>query len=403
MERPADTDHGIPTNRRSHSSTHYMSNINNSSNNSSDNKEYMIVSGGFTDDDFDSFPVWAFDLSHETNASDPIETGHEVGLWNLLDAGYDGYYKDVIHTGVVANNTTNDTALVPATTTAPPLRPSPRIGHISGMDNNGTIYVFGGIHVNNDKQPSADHTFWTENELCIWSASVNDVLASASGSDGDGDTRLSWTKRTEFNSNANGSASASASLPANRGESGGGVWKEENALVFYGGLHISEAGELGEPLGDVWVYYFDTHTFEELAPHPSDNGKNVAVPQPRVSHAATVVKDKLYVFGGMGQHYPEDVYVVFNDGGASTIQWSTLSDVWEFDLRNRMWNQRHMKPRLARAYHSIVVLEDETLVSYGGYRQAEMYTGQVCAFPRMLISNIACILFCLFCIFMCLF
>ena len=173
--------------------------------------------------------------------------------------------------------------------------------------------------------------------------------------------------------------------------------------MFYGGLHISEAGELGEPLGDVWVYYFDTHTFEELAPHPSDNGKNVAVPQPRVSHAATVVKDKLYVFGGMGQHYPEDVYVVFNDGGASTIQWSTLSDVWEFDLRNRMWKQRHMKPRLARAYHSIVVLEDETLVSYGGYRQAEMYTGQVCAFPRMLISNIACILFCLFCIFMCLF
>eukprot|EP00816_Leptocylindrus_hargravesii_P005279 CAMPEP_0196815678 /NCGR_PEP_ID=MMETSP1362-20130617/51192_1 /TAXON_ID=163516 /ORGANISM="Leptocylindrus danicus, Strain CCMP1856" /LENGTH=812 /DNA_ID=CAMNT_0042192725 /DNA_START=150 /DNA_END=2588 /DNA_ORIENTATION=- len=401
MERPADdtqqqhTQHGsaaIPANRRSHDATYYVDD--------DTGKEYMIISGGFTDEEFDLFPVWALDLSYQANASDPIEAGHDVALWHLLEAGYhdDDTDADAVdnvnvnaNATIVADVDGNGTGTVDAdgndNDTATKIRsvPSSRIGHISGVDHKtGTLYIFGGIHYNKkpDSAGSArNNDYWTEDKVSIWSAPISDVL------NGDGE-KLSWTKRTEFNT------TKTASLPVSRGESGGGVWKEENALVFYGGLHTSELGEIGEPLGDVWVYYFDNHTFEELAPHPSadtwksgSGGKESSVPQPRVSHAASVVGDKLYVFGGMGQYESSaDTYDMFNE---PSLQWLTLSDVWEFDLRKRTWSQRHMTPRLARAYHSIVVLEDETLISYGGYRQSQIYTGQAVAyvFSAVLISN----------------
>ena len=51
---PGSTDEARPANRRGHSATHFIDEHNN---------EWMIISGGFTDEDWYSFPVWAYDIT----------------------------------------------------------------------------------------------------------------------------------------------------------------------------------------------------------------------------------------------------------------------------------------------------------------------------------------------------
>jgi len=154
-------------------------------------------------------------------------------------------------------------------------------------------------------------------------------------------------------------------LPRNRGSMSGSIWKEMDAIIFHGGMHFSSSLDV---FGDVWAYYMKNNTFEMLAegpnsPYASEIG--ISLPDSRVAHATDIRNNVMYMFGGMGASVQSDIY-----GNKIASTWSTLPDVWEFDLNKRKWSKRNVLPStLARAYHSLVVTEDEAILSFGGNRK----------------------------------
>ena len=73
-------------------------------------------------------------------------------------------------------------------------------------------------------------------------------------------------------------------------------------LVIFGGLNHRVR------YNDVWIYDTKNKAWTELRVEASE----AEVPAPRAHHAATVVGDKLYVFGGYGGHGKayDDMYVL---------------------------------------------------------------------------------------------
>mmetsp|Transcript_10932 Transcript_10932/g.21292 ORF Transcript_10932/g.21292 Transcript_10932/m.21292 type:complete len:994 (+) Transcript_10932:256-3237(+) len=160
-----------PLNRRSHSAAiyrryddehrnddHSKSNANEEGRYDDEMTEWMIVSGGFTDDDWNTFPVWAYDITHARREEDVFaseeDDGDETrggggssmrGPWidltglRLGDASHDAF--------AASEGSTSSSSRPPNSppTLSRPLRgPEGRVGHLTSVYN-GCLYVFGGL------------------------------------------------------------------------------------------------------------------------------------------------------------------------------------------------------------------------------------------------------------------
>jgi hypothetical protein len=327
----------------------------------------MIVSGGFTDDDWKTFPVWAFDISSaEKNGN---------GVWiNLTPSGGLSEETDI------QCRTEDDSSPMPDTmnqtvtqqdawASALPCSPSSRMGHVS-VQHGQYLYVFGGIlydrHVGIFYQPQATH---------VYRLSILNALSNTSSS-------YQWeriTPKIQDIPTHLANACTLRSTPAEqmvRGEFKGGLWQEANKLVVFGGLRLesiklseTKTLQVDDTLGDVWSYDFDTNSWELMMPAPCHESislldkdhSSLLQPLNRTAHAATVLGDQLIVYGGMT-----------NDKSTRPTIWNELDDLWMFDLKARTWSQRSMVPSIPRCYHSIVAWNNtngQTVASFfGGYR-----------------------------------
>ena len=347
-----------PHNRRSHEATHFGTNVFDADTETWNYREWMVITGGFTDSDFCSFPVFAVEVS-SINEDDELMGGN--GGWVLIDRGW----RDEEVTAAKTENYCGNIILDEETGgMLGPLRPPARIGHVTGISEDGVLYVIGGE--NTDGRIDVDTIFQHPDPgkyLSVWSVPILEALIGNSTAPASNQTyfegymenstspTLEWTYSIYNETNENPS-------PINRGSMASGVWKERDSIIFHGGLDIGT----DTIYGDVWMFNMKNKTFELLANNPLPG--EIGYPGNRISHAASIKNDVLYIHGGMG--------MVSVDNGmiySSASTWITLSDVWEFDLLKHTWKNRHVTPTLARAYHSMVVSNNNDIVCYGGNRR----------------------------------
>ncbi|XP_030856279.1 host cell factor isoform X1 [Strongylocentrotus purpuratus] len=137
-----------------------------------------------------------------------------------------------------------------------------------------------------------------------------------------------------------------------------------NRLIVYGGMS-------GCRLGDLWQLNMDTHTWIK----PELNGPN---PLPRSLHSATVIGNRMFVFGGWVPLVMDDVKVA-----AHEKEWKCTNTLASLNLATHTWEPLAMEvfeeavPR-ARAGHCSVAIHTRLYVWSGrdGYRKA--WNNQVC-------------------------
>jgi hypothetical protein len=318
-------------------------------------QEYMMITGGFTDDDWNTFPVWAYDMTaatlddngHWYELTPPNNIADDVCASNVTDVGIDY---------------------------AQPCAPSSRVGHIS-IVRDGSLYVFGGLGYN-------DHegVFVMEEEPYMYSMRLSEeyfVERDYENYNGDFDfdvekTDTLYWKRWLPKVTAPTNDPFFKQTDLSRGEVRGGYWEKEDKLIIFGGLHVRQyetnTGRLQQadtPLSDIWAYDFKTDTWEMLDSQCPGGQCTLNHPGERTSHAATIVGDELVVYGGLRK---VDTYLW--DG--STL-WSQLDDIWIFDLNTLKWRQRYMGESMGRAYHAVVGwqmpnTDGAILATIGGFR-----------------------------------
>jgi hypothetical protein len=391
-------------------------------------QEYMIISGGFTDFDWHTFPVWAYDISsavennngkwHEITkttkltSTQPEDMKKEEELLELCRSnnGSDGrststssFSGNAVGNNDNNNNNMNNQDLWKSSSLL--CSPPSRVGHISIMRNE-YLYIFGGF-LYNDKQG----VFYMEQEPYMYRMKIPsdyfsnptqyDDNASTTGVDTDTSTSsyenvMDWERIVpnvmspppSMQTTNNQKEYTRPEDIINRGEVRGGYWEKGDKLIIYGGLHVRDYVTLynheqqaDETLGDVWAYDFQTDTWEMLAPswaatgnvQSSNNsssssgssGRRNDHPGERTSHSATVVGDELVIYGGL-----KKVETYLWDG--STV-WDQLDDVWVFDLNTLKWTERDMKESIGRAYQSLIGWQSEdrvgtVIAAFGGFK-----------------------------------
>lgn len=258
------------------------------------NEEYMIVSGGYTDHDWKTFPVYAFpitsaihtqsgqwiDLTPSASKYDDVDTAacHElVGDAALANLSQEAkFIDDTTSTSTTKNNSTeeeeeeeNDDPWKHAS----PCSPFGRMGHISVIYDD-KLYVFGGLIYAEEEQqvvPGGSGggyyygrrtMFQLENIPYVYRLDLKEML-DARRAESEGATELlmkkkitGWQRiipRVKKSSNINNGKSSASSLSAaevlltlvNRGEMQGGLWSSESSgghdkLVMHGGLRIEK-------------------------------------------------------------------------------------------------------------------------------------------------------------------
>lgn len=375
-ETPATSADGIPPARRGHSSTIYRintlsgiedgttTNSNDNSTTQGDNgplqhpnyaQEYMITSGGFTAEEWSTFPVWSYDI---TGA---ILNNH--GEWKLIDVekseeGFCTESNDIDN----SNDLKDGRDLWNNALNCPP---QSRYGHMSVVVND-YLYVFGGLLYHQQTG-----MFVMEDEPYIYRLNLSNPAA--------------WQRIVarvlppSHLTNLTDNGIETEKFIINRGEVRGGYWEEGGKLVIYGGLHVQghvsfQDGKLqqkDETLGDVWAYDFESATWEMMAPQPPEliinDGSSyyTRYPEPRTSHAATIVGNELVICGGL-----KKIETLLFDG---TTLWEQLTDVWIFDLKTRLWKEREMSQAIGRSHHSLVGWKHPEfgtpiVASFGGYK-----------------------------------
>jgi len=324
-------------------------------------KEYMIISGGFTADDWVTFPVWSYDIT------DAVLKGG--GKWKQMN---DVMIQDACNESHEIDNS-KDLNDGDSWSNAVNCPPQSRYGHMS-MVLNDYLYVFGGLLY-------YEHTgvFGMEDEPYIYRLNLSEPS--------------SWQRivaRVEAPPSAEVLNVENENFIINRGEMRGGYWEEEGKMVIYGGLHVIDYNLRDDPLrqgevlnytslkselhqdditlGDVWTYDFERATWEMLAPLPSQEQIiSNHYPEARTSHAATVVGNELVICGGL-----KKLETLVWD---RTTVWEQLTDVWIFDLNTRIWRERIMTQPIGRSHHSLVGWKDPegdgdgpVIASFGGYR-----------------------------------
>lgn len=320
--------------------------------------EYMVVTGGFTDKDWETFPVWAYDMTDAT-----VNDG---GRWYELTPPSTATAPD--NNADVCSTNKTDVGIEFAT----PCAPTSRVGHISVMRDD-TLYVFGGFGYDDH-----DGVFLMEAQPYMYSMRLSEDKFAKRDTENynnipttqiSQDT-LSWKRWLPKIADPMNDPFVKAS-DLNRGEVRGGYWAKGDKLVIFGGLHVREyetnTGRMQQadtPLSDVWAYDFKTDTWEMMDSHCPGSQCALDHPGERTSHAATIVGDELVIYGGLRK---VDTYLW--DG--STL-WSQLDDIWIFDLNTLQWRQRFMAESMGRAYHAVIGWEmpdkGVILATMGGFK-----------------------------------
>jgi len=292
-----------PANRRSHSATVYKQH-----NLLCDQevKEWMIISGGFTDTDWNSFPVWAFDLGYHAHVGDAVSEGGLRGPWidfTGVNLGTDFAPEPSFSTSTSTSSTTNNKNSTTASSMYQSPTPQGRVGHLSSIHND-CLYIFGGLtyslgsfHVENDGEEEGgdgdtlivwracglNDMFWGKEgtgtggegvlkwERIVPRVDTNAVMTQHTTSSGDnadgsndsgedsivGDdeaeghgTIRRWQRRASYSSTtSNATIDPSVTLP--RGEAQGGQYSSNNGIatddcfIFYGGMYHHRSSAIG--------------------------------------------------------------------------------------------------------------------------------------------------------------
>ena len=322
----------MPVNRRSHSATVYrFESENETADINKDAKEYMILSGGFTDQDWQTFPVWAYDMTRarsigdvrEELKSEPIEDQSEFEPFSERRSPW------IDLTGLRIGSAAAPDELnefeTESSQNITSLGPQGRVGHLSSIYND-CLYIFGGLtyslgsfHVENDNGEEDDSD--EKNTVIVWKAcGLRDIFADTGGkrSKLDGTNKkvglLQWNrivpkvdtsypvqpsideKSKEVDNNHRRAAVVPTDdltslvqeiepIMLSRGEAQGGHYSSshgssaKDCFIIYGGMHRHRTSVLENgnnapstnnevPLGDVWKYDYETETLSLLAPYP---------------------------------------------------------------------------------------------------------------------------------------
>ena len=177
-------------------------------------REYMIVSGGFTDRDWVTFPVWAYDMDHYDRGGPEHVGGVGDGSGRGHGGGGGGPWYDLSGLGLGQADGPRE----PSAPANPPLFPRGRVGHLSSV-RDGHLYVFGGL-----TYAGNDDGFEAEGGPYVWRARIDDRLPPSGGGGGragaTGRTPLVWEKITPnvTATTRDGDASAIGDYPAARDE-----------------------------------------------------------------------------------------------------------------------------------------------------------------------------------------
>ena len=421
-----------PANRRGSSATYFLDKHEN---------EWMIVSGGFTDEDWHSMPVWAYDLTsgkkieQYENMSKEEQNGY---AWNVADL-------ELYEHPWVSMNFGGE-------------QPQGRVGHLSSVYND-CLYIFGGLTYNFGF--SVEYPDDGYNSLVIWkgcglnhylkkreglvwekiiptvpeeheqssSSSTNATPGKGDDYNSEHDNNLRRKRRdlgipdssegfivsNESNQRNDGQLTEKKSLKKPtvsitilpRGELKGGHYSpqddDKEYFIFHGGVIQGDLDTTGQiALGDVWKYDYGDNTLTALAPYPPPmwqrDERNELYPMARTAHAATVVGDELIIHGGMHPSddilddlsssfsSPSDSYATYH----AHSRWKPLSDIWVFNLKTLKWKERIQYPQMARSYHTIVGSSDGQIAAFGGFQQdISQYSTEpvVFVFKDLLISR----------------
>lgn len=190
IETPIHRNFDMPVNRRSHSATVYRQAASEAGTGEDIGmREWMIVSGGFTDLDWEEFPVWAYDLTNsrsfddvreEFSAKDSAAPRNDTAQNKFKSAvSEEAPWMDLtgFNTGAVGSpedavQVEDNKSLLKNMTAA---GPKGRVGHLSSVYKD-CLYIFGGLtyslgsfHVeNDDSDDGADKD--EKNTMIVWRA-----------------------------------------------------------------------------------------------------------------------------------------------------------------------------------------------------------------------------------------
>ncbi|XP_042870676.1 host cell factor 2-like [Penaeus japonicus] len=218
--------------------------------------------------------------------------------------------------------------------------PCPRLGHSFTIINN-KVYLFGGLA--NDSEDPKNNIPKYLNDLYTLELRPNSSV-------------MAWDIPDTYG------------VPPPPRESHTGVAymsKDKPKLVIYGGMS-------GTRLGDLWILDVNTMTWER----PTVSGVH---PLPRSLHSATLLGNKMFVFGGWVPLVLEELKGPNNEKS----EWKCTNTLACLNLENMAWENAMMEkfedqmPR-ARAGHCSVGIHSRLFVWSGrdGYRKA--WNNQVC-------------------------
>ena len=139
-------------------------------------------------------------------------------------------------------------------------------------------------------------------------------------------------------------------LPSGRGGSSSVLFR--NKLIVFGGHFLKEEGKY-EYLNDIWV--FDITNSLGVWEPIKIKGES---PPPRYGHSASVVGDKMLIFGG------------------KSFENVNLNDLWYLDLKKFTWsviNPVSKSKPLGRLFHASILLNSNRLLIHGGWNGDDVY------------------------------
>lgn len=323
-------------------------------------QEFMIVSGGFSDDPEDDrtiFPVYGVDLG--------VATIQFVARWVSLtppplpnpDSIERCKLQDIQRPHIGMNNNNNPWSR--AMSCAPPNR----VGHAS-LVFEGHLYIFGGLLFKPDK------SFGMEERPFVYRLAIQETLKNSSPEQpphGDKPdppkpgpkppTKWERILTASCDGNVGSTTTNLPPHPTNWTEARGGLWRSENKFILFGGSRMHSSSSSSPPniangdyfpdelLNEVWSYDLIHHCWDQMDSSGAVWSYSVLHPQPRTGHAATVVGNRLIVYGGLGLNH---------HSANSEEKWQEFGDVWSFHLKRRTWTQITFKSEIPRSHHTLV-------------------------------------------------
>ncbi|CAG7721393.1 unnamed protein product [Allacma fusca] len=221
------------------------------------------------------------------------------------------------------------------------VEPCPRLGHSFTLINN-VVYLFGGL-ANESEDPKNNIPRYLDD---LWALELKP------------NNSVCWDRPTTF-----------GTAPSPRESHTAVSYVEEDGsrprLIIYGGMS-------GCRLGDLWMLHLDTMEWSK----PSVSG---TIPLPRSLHSATLIGNKMYIFGGWVPLVLDDLKTTTNH----EKEWKCTNSLACLNLESMSWENVQMDaldesiPR-ARAGHCAIAIHNRLYIWSGrdGYRKA--WNNQVC-------------------------